>query len=60
MLQLCIKSMAKSSAPWAAGRFCPRGMSGAAMKPADENDAPVFVGRFNIGAVSLHLPMILA
>lgn len=30
------------------------------MKPADDNDAPVFVGRFNIGAVSLHLPMILA
>ncbi|MDD3368322.1 MAG: anaerobic ribonucleoside-triphosphate reductase [Lachnospiraceae bacterium] len=30
------------------------------MKPADENDAPVFVGRFNIGVVSLHLPMILA
>lgn len=30
------------------------------MKPADENDSPVFVGRFNIGAVSLHLPMILA
>ena len=28
--------------------------------PADEADAPVFVGRFNIGAVSLHLPMILA
>ena len=30
------------------------------MEPADENDKPVFVGRFNIGAVSLHLPMILA
>ena len=30
------------------------------MKPADENDKPVFVGRFNIGAISLHLPMILA
>ena len=29
------------------------------MHPADENDTPVFVGRFNIGAVSLHLPMIL-
>ncbi len=29
-------------------------------KPANENDMPVFVGRFNIGAVSLHLPMILA
>ncbi len=30
------------------------------MKPADEDDKPVFVGRWNIGAVSLHLPMILA
>ena len=30
------------------------------MEPADEMDSPVFVGRFNIGAVSLHLPMILA
>ncbi len=30
------------------------------MEPADEQDVPVFVGRFNIGAVSLHLPMILA
>lgn len=28
--------------------------------PADDKDAPVFVGRFNIGVVSLHLPMILA
>ena len=28
--------------------------------PADENDKPVFVGRFNIGAISLHLPMIYA
>jgi ribonucleoside-triphosphate reductase len=37
--------------PW-----CERG----GMKPADENDAPIFVGRFNIGAISLHLPMILA
>lgn len=29
-------------------------------EPVDENDKPVFIGRFNIGAVSLHLPMILA
>jgi len=29
------------------------------MHPADDEDVPVFVGRFNIGAVSLHLPMIL-
>ena len=30
------------------------------MHPADENDVPVFEGRFNLGAISLHLPMILA
>lgn len=30
------------------------------MKPADENDKPIFVGRCNLGVVSLHLPMILA
>ena len=28
--------------------------------PADENDKPRYVGRFNVGAISLHLPMILA
>lgn len=27
---------------------------------AGDNDVPVFQGRFNIGAISLHLPMILA
>ena len=30
------------------------------MYPANENDKPIFVGRFNIGAISLHLPMIYA
>ena len=30
------------------------------MNPADSKDKPVFIGRFNIGAISLHLPMILA
>ena len=29
-------------------------------EPADSEDKPVYVGRFNIGAVSLHLPMIYA
>lgn len=30
------------------------------MNPANEMDKPVFEGRFNLGAISLHLPMILA
>lgn len=30
------------------------------MEPADDEDKPVFEGRFNLGVVSLHLPMILA
>lgn len=30
------------------------------MEPANKDDKPVFVGRCNLGAISLHLPMILA
>ena len=30
------------------------------MFPADENDEPVYEGRFNLGAISLHFPMIVA
>lgn len=30
------------------------------IEPLDDKDKPIFIGRFNIGAVSLHLPMILA
>lgn len=30
------------------------------LKPIDENDKPIFQGRFNGGAISLNLPMILA
>ncbi len=29
-------------------------------EPADASDVPVFIGRFNLGAISLNLPMILA
>lgn len=29
------------------------------MAPVDDQDVPVFEGRFNLGAISLHLPMIL-
>ncbi len=37
-------------ARWAAVRSCLRGSRRGGMKPADENDKPVFVGRWNIGA----------
>ena len=30
------------------------------MTPADDNDKPVYEGRFNLGAISLHFPMIVA
>lgn len=30
------------------------------INPLDDNDTPIFEGRFNLGVVSLHLPMILA
>ena len=30
------------------------------MEPADENDKPIFDGRFNMGAISLHFSMIAA
>ncbi len=30
------------------------------MEPADDNDKPVYEGRFNLGAISLHFPMIVA
>lgn len=30
------------------------------MHPVDEDDRPIFEGRCNLGAISLHLPMILA
>ncbi len=30
------------------------------IEPEDENDTPIFIGRFNVGAVSLNLPMIYA
>lgn len=29
------------------------------MDPADENDVPIYEGRFNLGAISIHFPMIV-
>ena len=52
------KKYGRSSSPDGLPRLSPWYERGG-MEPADENDVPVFVGRFNIGVVSLHLPMML-
>ncbi len=54
------KKYGKVISPMGCRAFLSPGYERGGMEPADENDVPVFVGRFNIGAVSLHLPMILA
>ena len=46
--------------PMGCRAFLSPGYERGGMYPAAEEDKPVFVGRFNIGVVSLHLPMILA
>ena len=59
MFRASTKNTARSSAMGCRAFLSPWYERGG-MKPADENDTPVFVGRFNIGAISLHLPMIYA
>ena len=54
------KQYAKIISPMGCRAFLSPWYERGGMTPADENDTPVFVGRFNIGAVSLHLPMIYA
>ena len=54
------KQYGKAVSPMGCRAFLSPWYEKGGMSPADENDVPVFVGRFNIGAVSLHLPMILA
>ena len=65
MLEMCIrdsmyKKYGKIVSPMGCRAFLSPWYVRGGMHPADEKDEPVFVGRFNIGAVSLHLPMILA
>ena len=60
ILPACINNMAKLSARMRCRAFLSPWYERGGMYPADDKDTPVFVGRFNIGAVSLHLPMILA
>ena len=54
------KQYGKAISPMGCRAFLSPWYEKGGISPADENDTPVFVGRFNIGAVSLHLPMILA
>lgn len=54
------KKFGKAISPMGCRAFLSPWYEQGGMKPLDENDSPVFVGRFNMGAVSLHLPMILA
>ena len=55
-----VQKVQKGNQPMGCRAFLSPWYEKGGMEPADENDVPVFVGRFNIGAVSLHLPMILA
>lgn len=54
------KKYGKAISPMGCRAFLSPYFERGGFEPADENDTPIFVGRFNIGAVSLHLPMILA
>lgn len=54
------KQYGKAISPMGCRAFLSPWYERGGMHPADDKDVPVFVGRFNVGAVSLHLPMILA
>ncbi len=54
------KKYGKAISPMGCRAFLSPWYQAGGMKPANDQDEPVFIGRFNIGAVSLHLPMILA
>ncbi len=54
------KKYGKAISPMGCRAFLSPWFERGGAKPADEKDTPVFLGRFNIGAISLHLPMIYA
>ncbi|KIR02347.1 Ribonucleotide reductase of class III (anaerobic), large subunit [Lachnospiraceae bacterium TWA4] len=54
------KKYGKAISPMGCRAFLSPWYERGGMHPADDADEPVFIGRFNIGVVSLHLPMILA
>ncbi len=53
------KKYGKAISPMGCRAFLSPWYEKGGMYPADEDDTPVFVGRFNMGAISLNLPMIL-
>lgn len=54
------KKYGKAISPMGCRAFLSPWFERGGMHPADDEDMPVFEGRFNIGVVSLNLPMILA
>ncbi len=52
------KKYRKAISPMGCRAFLSPYWKNGGMKPADENDEPFYIGRFNIGAISLHLPLI--
>ena len=54
------KKYGKAVSPMGCRAFLSPWYERGGMHPIDENDKPIFEGRFNLGVVSLHLPMILA
>lgn len=54
------KKYGKVISPMCCRAFLTKWFERGGESPADEMDEPVFIGRFNIGVVSLNLPMILA
>jgi ribonucleoside-triphosphate reductase len=60
LLSAMYKKYGKVVSPMGCRAFLAPWYERGGMEPADENDQPVFTGRFNLGAISLNLPMILA
>lgn len=54
------KQYGKVISPMCCRAFLTKWFEKGGENPADENDTPIFIGRFNFGVISLNIPMILA
>lgn len=54
------KKYGKVISPMCCRAFLTKWFERGGEEPEDENDVPIFIGRFNFGVISLNLPMILA